>query len=149
MTDRIAACAAEIVALINASPRTPRVDEIAAIIARAAASALSTESPLLAEVQSSIARLKETYEVTKRHADVDTSADDDALEALGAQCPMRPSAGDLAALALIARWIGDSRDGPMPDSYKGDIFSRNAWRVIEGALRGAGLDPERATGLPG
>jgi hypothetical protein len=39
MTDHIAACAAEIVALINASPRTPRVDEVAAIIARAAAPA--------------------------------------------------------------------------------------------------------------
>jgi hypothetical protein len=146
MTDHTAhaACAAEIVALINASPSTPGVDEIAAIIAKATAPPPSTESPLLATVQRSIARLKDLYE---KVGDVDSTADDAALEALGAQCPMRPSLGDLAALALIARWIGQSRDGPMPDDYRGDIFGRNAWHVIEAALRAVGLDPCKATGV--
>jgi hypothetical protein len=154
MTDRIAACAAEIVALINASPRTPRVDEIAAIIAGAATPAFFTDSPLvakpsplLAKVQTSIARLKELYE--KDDGDTDTSADDEALEALGAQCPKRPSGGDLAALALIARWFALSEDGPIARFCDDDMFSRSAVRLIDAVLRAEGLDPETSAGLPG
>jgi hypothetical protein len=46
--DHATACAAEIVALINASPRTPGIDEIAAIIARSAPP-FSADDPLAEE----------------------------------------------------------------------------------------------------
>jgi hypothetical protein len=105
-------------------------------------------SSTLANVQATIARLKDQYGKSKADEDLSTSEDDDALEALGKQISNPPSSEDVAALALIARWIGETGDGPMPDHYGGDVFTRNAWHVIEAAMRAVGLDPHKATGLP-
>jgi hypothetical protein len=137
MTDHIAACAAEIVALINASPRTPRVDEIAAIIAKARAPSLSTHSPLLARAQEIYARMNSTSTLDGLEADavIDKACED--LVALDAEIPRPPrSFADLVARAQIAFAAGEVReDGTLGEAEDGDIFEGPAARLVEDVLR--------------
>jgi hypothetical protein len=143
MTDHIAAAAAEIVALINASPRTPRVDEIAAIIARAAAPAPAADSPLLARAQEIYARLKSTATLNGREADavIDKAFED--LQALEAEIPRPPrSFADLVALAQVAFAAGEvQEDGTLAETANGDIFEGPAARLVEDVLRFARSQP--------
>jgi hypothetical protein len=79
MTDHIAASAAEIVALINSSPRTPRVDEIATIIAKTAVTALVADSLLVAKAREIAARVSDAENLE------DGEAADAAIEAAHAE----------------------------------------------------------------
>lgn len=141
MTDHIATCAAEIVALINASPRTPRVDEIAAVIVRTVAPAFVADSPLVAEareIAASIAAAEKLADeeacdaaITEAHAD---------LQDLDERIPRPPcSFADLVARAQVAYAGAEVRDdGSMAEADNPDLFEGPAARLVEAVLQFAG-----------
>ena len=147
MTDHIDALAAEIVTLINASPRTPRVDEISAIIARAAAPTAFAEDPLAQQWDRALAEL---------HAGIDGPAQDGEVHELQERLAeatlaiWRRGARSVADLPLFARlareWVcADFKASlvPSPEGLDGQSVAQlvNAVLRVTGAnVQGEGAD---------
>ena len=128
----------EIVALINASPCTPRADEIAAIIARAAAPACSAKSPLLTRVREITARIAAAEKIADgAAADAAITKAQEELQELDAQIPRPPrSFADLVARAQVAYAGGEARhDGTLAEAEAPDIFEGPAARLVEDVLQ--------------
>ena len=141
--------AAAVVALINSNPRSPRQEEIEAIIAKAVSSLpepSAGSSPLLPKIREAVIRLNEAFDVQGKVHPYDKAADDaaqaridefqDALEELEDQIPSpAQSFSDLVAWAEIAHAGADvRRDGTMAEAEQDDVFSRPAARLIEAVL---------------
>ena len=138
--------AAEIVALINASPRSPRVEEIEAILANIVPSSTAPATPLLTEIRETAVRLEDAFavyaECVPRHpneealqARIDQIQSE--LEGLGNQIPNPPQTfTDLVAWAEIARAGADVHaDGTMGEVGEDDVFLRPAARLVEAVLQ--------------
>jgi hypothetical protein len=138
--------AAQIVALINSRPLSPRPDEIEAIIARAGSANVVPASPLSPRIRELTALIFDGFErsgpLPPRGAEaaaVEAEIDrwQNELESLEDQIPSPPrSFGDLVAWAEIARCGADLRpDGTMGECEEGDIFQRPAARLVEAVLQ--------------
>jgi hypothetical protein len=142
--------AAAIVRLINSSPRSPRQEEIEAIIANVATSGIAPATPLLTKIRETATRLHEAYDVLGSVHPADKAADQaaqaridelqDELEELGDQIASPPqSLTDLVAWAEIAHSGADVRaDGSIGEAEDDDVFLRPAARLIEAVLRFGG-----------
>jgi hypothetical protein len=146
--------AAEIVRLINASPRSPRQEEIEAILAKAVPSGTAPATPLLTKIRKTAARLDEAFDALGKvkpgdpveagaQARIDQLEGD--LEDLEGQIPNpSQSLADLLAWAEIARAGADIRkDGTMAETTERDVFTRPAARLIEAVLQFAKLQAAR------
>jgi hypothetical protein len=143
----ITEAAAAIVALINASPRSPRQEEIEAIIAKHATSAAAPATPMVAEIRDTVARLDEAFAVLGKVRPTDKASEEaaqarvdelqDRLEELGNQIPDPPETlADLMAWAEIAKAGADLRaDGTIAETTHMDIFIRPAARLVEAVLQ--------------
>lgn len=142
--------AADIVRLINSSPRSPRQEEIEAIIANVVTSGIAPATPLLMKIRETATRLHEAYDVLGNVHPADKAADQaaqarvdefqDELEELGDQIASPPqSFTDLVAWAEIALSGADLRaDGTMGEAEEDDVFLRPAARLIEAVLQFGG-----------
>jgi hypothetical protein len=142
--------ASAIVALINSSPRSPRQEEIEAIIANVAPSGTAPATPLLMKIRETAARLGEAFDVQGKVHPADKAADkaaqaridefQDELDQLEDQIASPPqSFADLVAWAEIARSGADLHtDGTMGEAEEDDVFLRPAARLIEAVLQFGG-----------
>ena len=138
--------AAAIMALINSSPRSPRQEEIEAIVAKVLPSGTAPATPLLTKIRETAARLDEAFDVQGKvkpgdpveeaaQARIDQLQGD--LEDLEGQISNPPqSFADLIAWAVIARTGADLRDdGTMGECQERDVFLRPSARLIEAVLQ--------------
>jgi hypothetical protein len=155
MTDAhgVQQAAAQIVALINSSPRSPRPEEIEGIIAKAMGAATATESPLAASVRTAIDRLnKEEIEWGRATASDQDAADaalrraQAELEDLVAQIPNPPTTlehvilrADIALQGADKAPHGDGEQLALMED--GDCFERPAVRLIQAVLQWGGRWP--------
>jgi hypothetical protein len=142
--------AAEIVRLINSSPRSPTQAEIEAILDKAVPSVAPPATPLVAQIRETAERLHEAFNVLGKVQPSDRAGEEaaqakidelqDRLEELGEQIPDPPKAvADLVAWAEIAHAGADvRRDGTMAEATSGDVFDRPAARLIEAVLQFGG-----------
>ena len=145
--------AAQIVALINSRPHSPRADEIEAIIARAgsvSAANVVPASPLSPRIRELTALIFDGFkrqgpllpgpEADAVQAQIDQWQDE--LEELEDQIPSPPrSFADLIAWAEIARCGADLRpDGTMGEFEEDDVFQRPAARLVQAVLQYSGMD---------
>jgi hypothetical protein len=141
MPQAVQGAAAAIVALINASPRSPRQDEIEAILARTCA-APAQEMPisdLRIRLRKAMAMSNAALQVAARLqmgaefdlADAARSQWEDEIAGIEAEIPNPPRCfEDLVARAEIARHDGDVVDG--------NVFVGPAGRLVEAVLQIAG-----------
>jgi hypothetical protein len=143
-----AAAAAEIVALINSRPQSPREDEIETIIAGIAGvgTPKSRSTPdLLLRVREAIARADAATEAMSSLLDgpefdaalAEVERWEDEVEALEEQIPSPPRClEDLMVRAEIARFGGETdREGRFVEAENGDIFTGPAARLVEAVLQ--------------
>jgi hypothetical protein len=139
-----------IVALINASPRSPRIEEIEAVIAKCvpsnAVASPAPTPPLLAKIRDAARRLEETFDVYGKIRPGDPNEDtvtakldqiQAELEDLEGKIPSPPrSFVDLVAWAEIARaGAGIHKDGTIAETQEDDVFQRPAARLMEAVLQ--------------
>ena len=135
----------QIVALINSSPRSPRQDEIEAIIAKVVPGA-APATPLLTKIRETAVRLHEAFDVYSKVRPGDPVEEaaqaridqlQGGLEDLGGQISNPPlTFHDLLAWAEIARAGADIRkDGTISETSERDVFLRPAGRLIEAVLQ--------------
>jgi hypothetical protein len=138
--------AVAIVELINSSPRSPRIEEIEAVIAGAFfGGPAPAPSPLLAKAKAIMARKDAVVRTIGRLLDGPEFDDGEAeltrlqaeLEDLEAEIPSPPqSFGDLVVRAEIARYGADVRkDGTMAEAGDDDVFVGPAARLVEAVLQ--------------
>jgi hypothetical protein len=141
--------AAQIVALINSSPRSPRQEEIEAIIARAEPSSVVPTTPLLIKIRETVARLGDAFDaygkLTPKHPAEDAvqariDQFESELENLEHQIPSPPqSFADLVAWAEIAHaGAGIYADERIDAAQADDVFERPAARLMEAVLQMGG-----------
>ena len=149
--------AAAIVALINSSPRSPRQDEIEAILARIMP-APATDVPisdLRIRLRKAMANSDAALRVASRlppGAECDLAEAEraqwlDEIAAMEAEIPNPPrSFEDLVARAEIARYGGDVVAGKLMEAEdEEDVFLGPAARLIEAVLQFSGSLPEEAS----
>jgi hypothetical protein len=138
--------AAAIVALINSSPRSPRQEEIEAILAKHMPTGTAPVTRVVVKVRETAALLEEAFAAYGKvqpgdavEAGVQARIDQiqGELENLEGQIPNPPrSFADLVAWAEIARAGADVRkDGTMAETTERDVFARPAARLIEAVLQ--------------
>lgn len=138
---------AAIVALINSSPRSPRQDEIEAILARIGA-APATDAPisdLRIRLRKAMAKADAALQIAcglLPGAECDFAEAERAqwleeIAAMEAEIPNPPrSFEDLVARAEIARYGGDVVDGKLMEAEdEEDVFLGPAGRLIEAVLQ--------------
>jgi len=155
---RLAAeAAAAIVALLNSSPRSPRPDEIEAILKRVGATA-AHEAPisdLRIRLRKAMAKADTALQVASRllpgaecdRAEAERAQWLDEIAAMEAEIPNPPrSFEDLVTRAEVARYGGDVVDGKLMEAEdEEDVFTGPAARLIEAVLQFSGSLSEEAS----
>ena len=139
--------AAQIVALIHSSPRSPRQDEIEAIIAGVGATA-PEEAPPISDIRIRLRKAMAKADAAFQISNHLLGAEFDIAEAEGLQwqaeiaameeeIPNPPrSFEDLVARAEVARYGGDIVDGKLMEAEnEEDVFTGPAARLIEAVLQ--------------
>jgi hypothetical protein len=153
--------AAAIVALINSSPRSPRQDEIEAIIARDVIEAIIARigsvpaqaapiSDLRIRLRKAMAKADAALDASCKlldgpefaTAEAELSTWNDEIAAMESEIPNPPRCfEDLVARAEIARHGGDVVDGKLMEAEdEEDVFLGPAARLIEAVLKYRGAD---------
>ena len=148
--------AAAIVALINSSPRSPRQDEIEAILARIMP-APATDVPIsdlrirlrkaMANSDAALQRASRLLGAEFDIAEAERVQWGDEIAAMEKEIPNPPRCfEDLVARAEIARYGGDVVDGKLMEAEdEEDVFLGPAGRLIEAVLQFSRSLPEEAS----
>jgi hypothetical protein len=153
--------AAAIVALINSSPRSPRQEEIEAILARVGTAPTREARPisdLRIRIRKAIAQAEAALHVVGELpagpkfelAQADLNTWEDEIAALEDDIPNPPrSYDDLLARAEVARHGGDVVDGKLMEAEnQEDVFVGPAARLVEAVLQYRGAQPGAASMSP-
>jgi hypothetical protein len=156
MTDHIAACAAEIVALINSKSTSPTQQEIEAVLGRIRDGAPAPVSDLRVRLRSAMAKADAAVKVAGRLmpgaefdlAEAEVARCAEGIRAIEDEIPSPPrSFEDLVARAEIARHGGEVLDGKLKEAEdREDTFQGPAARLIVAVLQFGGDHREPAPG---
>jgi hypothetical protein len=153
MSRSIQDAAAQIVALINSSPRSPRQEEIEAILTRIGPTA-PTDAPPVGELRLRLHNAEAGYDEALavaaktmgpefKAAEAQQVAWGEEIAALEKEIPSPPRRyEDLVARAEVARHGGDVIDGKLMEAENDeDVFLGPAARLVEAVLQLGGAGP--------